>query len=481
MIFVITVLALLCHAGAQNISMSSLDNVPILAFHRGEARITNGNNYYIHRFNISDIRQDIKILSRAFSLLERNQLSTIIEEEFSYAFEMLKITTPIRRSKRWDTIGTVWKFIAGNPDANDLKLINTTMDDLIKNNNIQVRFNKDLTLQLTEMLLRVKDALQLYKDSSADFHSLYILMNLKYLTEKLGLITDSITLAKVGITNPRILNSQETDLMMIDIRKQNITVHTISEALAYTNTKIATNNNELLFIISCPRLRKNILNKIQVYGINNIGKQIHVPHPYYLSHKSQMFIVASLDKEFYNTEDLQEDNTTCIPAIIKGQPASCDFISNPSTQEVITLDRSHLLISSSVWFIFDTTCGIRERNLTGSFIVAYEDCNIFFNNKTISSNTISFPGSPINLPIYELRSEMKQIHLESHSITWKTWSISSLVSTPFIILIAVGGYIVLKICKKRTDININTQPASHTTAIYKPPTMKECLRTEPQI
>ncbi|XP_053678668.1 uncharacterized protein LOC128729045 [Anopheles nili] len=270
-----------------------------------------------------------------------------------------------------------------------------------------------------------------------------------YLTEKLGLITDSITLAKVGITNPRILNSQETDLMMIDIRKQNITVHTISEALAYTNTKIATNNNELLFIISCPRLRKNILNKIQVYGINNIGKQIHVPHPYYLSHKSQMFIVASLDKEFYNTEDLQEDNTTCIPAIIKGQPASCDFISNPSTQEVITLDRSHLLISSSVWFIFDTTCGIRERNLTGSFIVAYEDCNIFFNNKTISSNTISFPGSPINLPIYgievtqqnkvvnlslehlhelhkELRSEMKQIHLESHSITWKTWSISSL-------------------------------------------------------
>lgn len=125
-------------------------------------------------------------------------------------------------------------------------------------------------MQLTEMLLRVKDALQLYKDSSAEFHSLYILMNLKYLFEKLGLITDSIALAKLGITNPRILNSKEADLIMIDIRKQNITVHTISEALTYTKTKIATNNNEFLFIISCPRLSENILNKIQVYGINNI-------------------------------------------------------------------------------------------------------------------------------------------------------------------------------------------------------------------
>ncbi|XP_050079486.1 uncharacterized protein LOC126567298 [Anopheles maculipalpis] len=106
---------------------------------------------------------------------------------------------------------------------------------------------------------------------------------------------------------------------------------------------IATNNNELLFIISCPRLSENILNKIQVYGINNIGKQIHVPHPYYLSHKSQMFTVASLDKDFYNTEDLQEDNSSCIPAIMKGQPASSDFVSNPPTQEVHPFG-SHLIL-----------------------------------------------------------------------------------------------------------------------------------------
>ncbi|XP_049301716.1 uncharacterized protein LOC125775208 [Anopheles funestus] len=385
-----------------------------------------GNNYYIHHFNVSNIQSEIKILSVEFRTLEETQFSTMIEQEFRNAYEMLKNTFPIHRTKRWDSIGAAWKFIAGSPDANDLRLINSTLNELIINNNAQVKINNDLTFQLTDTLKQIKEALRLSRDSSIDFYSLNILLNLKYLSEKLSLVTDSIALAKLGITNPRILNRNEIDLLINDIKEQNIPIQTISEALSYTSTKIATNKDEMLFIISCPKLTNDVYKKIELYGVTNKNKKIDVPKKFYLSLQSQFFIVPNVDKNIYDSKELQEDNGKCVPALLRGQPAVCDFIANPAMIEIIHLDMAHILINSAVEFTIKTTCGLKRRNLTGSFLLSYESCNIFLNEEEISSNKTELHGSPLNLPIYELRNEMHQIRLESKSFTWTGWSITSL-------------------------------------------------------
>lgn len=94
-----------------------MDYVPIVAFDRGTARIIKGTHYYIHHFKVLEMQNEINSMVSAFNV-EETQFTPIITAQFEHVTEMLKTLIP-RRQKRWDTVGTVWKFIAGSPDAND--------------------------------------------------------------------------------------------------------------------------------------------------------------------------------------------------------------------------------------------------------------------------------------------------------------------------------------------------------------------------
>ncbi|XP_053679115.1 uncharacterized protein LOC128730104, partial [Anopheles nili] len=245
--------------------------------------------------------------------------------------------------------------------------------------------------------------------------------------------------------------------------------------------------------------------------ITNRNKKIHVPKQFYLSLNSQLFIIPNGNKYIYDLKELQEDNGECFPALLRGQQAACDFVANPTKFEIIHLDMMHIPINSAVEFTIKTTCGLKKRNLTGSFLLSYKSCEIFLNEEEISNNKTELHGSPLNLPIYglnvtsvnnvlnpnlehlysihvELRKEMHQIRLESKSFTWNGWSITSLASTPIMLLIVICVYLIIR-KQKRTVINIRGQPTSKTTSdqpeqeiqtdTIKPPAMMAVFRTEP--
>lgn len=90
----------------------------------------------------------------------------------------------------------------------------------------------------------------------------------------------------------------------------------------------------------------------------------------------------------------------------------------------------------------------------------------------------------------ELRSEMRQIRLETDSITWTTWSLPSLIGTPLLCIIVMSVcYLIWIRNNKKTELIVNThqvQPTSPASSeskssSHQPLTMMELFRTEPQI
>ncbi|XP_035892566.1 uncharacterized protein LOC118503408 [Anopheles stephensi] len=508
---------------AQNVTISSLENIPIIAFNRGEARVATGMTIYVHHFEIGAIQNELQVLLKEFHSIEETQFTTIISEEFKTTYDTLGNILPstLVRTKRWDTLGTIWKFIAGTPDANDLRLINSTLNDLITNNNAQIIINNDLTTRVKECLEKVKQSLSVFSSSTVELYALNIYINLKYLTEKLSIIVESITLAKLSITNPRLLSKKETDLIIANFKNSRYPLHTAIEALSKTTTKVAVNKNELLLMIRVPKLESRVYRKIQVYAITNRNKKVHVPNSLYLSIKSQMFTVSTLEDDIYLAENIEEDNSTCIPHLIKRQSAICDYVANPSKSEVINVNTGNIVISTDQWYILDSTCGIHGRNLTGSISISYDSCDILINKTMVSTQVIDIPGSPIHLPIFgievtprnkvinlsihylhdlhnDLRKHMKQIKLDNNSLSWSwKWSVSSSISTPLLVLIIISVYVYLSKKKSNVKIQINAMPDTQTpqnngtetsstsrmmlASEFKPITMQELFRTEPQI
>lgn len=441
-----------------------------------------------------------------FKKVMETQYTHIITEEFDQITSNLKTILP-NRHKRWDTIGTVWKFVAGSPDADDLRLINTTINNLISNNNAQVKINEGLVSRLNDSLGKIREAITIFTSSSMELYSINIFLNLKHLSDRVKIIIESITLAKLGITNIQLLNQKEIDMIVADIKRNNLPIHTIIESLSYTTTKAAVSNSELVLIITVPRLEDKIYKKIQVYPVTNSNRIIHVPNPYFLSYQHHIYAVSSLGPAIYQPEDLQEEESTCVAAILNQEQPECDMVYQPAIPEVMSLDMTHLMINTGTTFNITTNCGLKERVFNEPLLITYTSCTILMNGKEISNNRTDLPGSLIHLPLYgvqihpkgnitnlsldnlndlhiEMRKEMEAIKLESNSFTWTwKWTPPLFIGIPLIIF--VGYLIVLQLKKKSRRIEVQvTSPTEVTNSennqIFQPPTITHVFRTEAQ-
>lgn len=415
------------------------------------------------------------------------------------------------RQKRWNSLGTAWKFIAGSPDANDLKMINSSINDLINNNNDQVRINRAMNLQMKELVYKTKDAIELSNSRSFEIYSINIFLNLKYLAEKLEQIVDSISLAKIGILNEKILSQDEIEILYQDLAKQNITVHNALEALNFVDTTIATNSKELTLLIKTPILDKRIFNKIHVFPVTSNHKQIHLTKRNYLTHETGNYIVDSLDSTIYKIHEIELDNSKCIPNLLSGKQAICNYTMNPLEDEITVINDENLVINSNKTVFFTSNCGISNRTLTGTFLITFHDCDVNINNHSYSSKIRKIAGSPIQLPLdgiavqmqfsianlslehlhnlhLETRKEMEYIRLNNTSIKWPAWSIlGGIISLPCLI---TGTAILLKILLRRST-TVKIQQTPNTTPIQEPMkdiqpnlrslTIRDVIRTEPHL
>lgn len=467
------------------IDLQDLGRQPLLVFHHNEARIRLDYRYYIHHFNLTSIKSQVRNLKNQFENFSKNQFTDLIIEKFNEIDFAFKSIDPLKRHKRWDRLGSAWKFLAGNPDANDLRIINSSINNLIINNNEQIKINREINLQLKEAIFKTQKAINLFNIGSVEMYCTKILFHLNYLTEKLNQIIETITLAKLGIVNEKVLSQQEIEILISDLDKENVTVHTGIEAISYASTAILSNRLEIALIIKMPKLDPRIFDKVHIYPIVQDQKQIHVPTPFYLIHESEIYQVNSIEPTIFDNSEIQLDNSTCLPRLLRGNPAVCNFTVNHARGQISYLDDQHLLINSLTNFTLISNCGITDRNLSGSFVIYFNNCQLTINNITYHKRTQNLPGNPIKLPLdgievkkhrevlnislehlhqlhLDTRKELEVIRLSASSITWPHWTLIGGISfSPLII-----GTIILSCFRGRTirvKINERRKANNNTT------------------
>lgn len=392
-----------------------------------------------------------------FDEMKTNQFSTLIIEEFEQIDQTLKTLISTKRAKRWDSLGSAWKFVAGSPDADDLKIINSSINNLIQNNNAQVKINRELNLQMKEFVFKTTQAISLFNSRAIESHSINIFLNLKYLHEKLEQIVDSITFAKIGILNRKILSSTEIQVLLQKLHNENITTHSITEALSYAESSVATNNKEVALLIKIPKLDRRVFRKIHIYPIRHNQRQIHATRRNYLRHDNEIYAVTSLNPTIFNKDDLTPEKSSCISELLNGKPASCNFTLNPEQEEIITVDNKNLIINYNRNFSLSTNCGITNRTLTGPFFISFEGCDVSIDNNTYSSSIQNLEESPLQIPLegisveqkhfiinlslehlhalhIETRKDLETIKLQTHSLHWPKFTIFGGIAFPLTII-----------------------------------------------
>lgn len=292
--------------------------------------------------------------------------------------------------------------------------------------------------------------------------------------------------------------------------KQNITLHNALEALSFADTTIATNTKELTLLIKTPILDKRIFNKIHVFPVTSNHKQIHLTKRNYLNHETGSYIVSSLTENIYKIQETEFDNSRCVPNLLSGQQASCNYTLNPPDEEIIIINNENIILNTDGNITLTSNCGINNRTLTGTFLISFHDCEMIIKNISYSNIIRNMAGNLIQLPLdglniqkqftianlslehlhnlhLEMRKEMDYIRLNNTSIEWPSWPLfGGIFSLPFTI---IGFAILLKIFSHRqatvriqtSKATTNQEPVVELQPRIRSLTLMDVIRTEPQL
>lgn len=408
-IIMIGVLVFMKGICCQELGIRQLNNDPILAMETGKCKIQTGITRIIHPINLTDIEITMELVTTLAYRKITNPLTKIVKQklqELHTNFHQIKPTSIIRR-KRWDTLGTVWKWIAGNPDAEDLRAINSSLNDLITENNNQYKVNNQMALRLqslTDTVNKIVESSYTNKIALNEMETLITILNIDIINKILVDIQDAIILSKTLTVNTRMLSLKEINTIRTLLEEQGIKVDLPDEAISFVTPKIAVSKNTLLYILHIPQLEPEEANIVKIFPLNNNNHVIKEYPNYLIKNKYTLFTTTKPAEYVQRHAFIKEFSDNCIEPLMLGNNAQCITKLDYRTEGKLIAENT-ILITNAKNNTIHSTCGPNNRNLSGNFIISFSNCTVNFANVTFSSKEVTSKPQFIETALYNIQLE----------------------------------------------------------------------------
>lgn len=458
----------------QQLSIRNLQEDPLLLVKERNCKIQTGTIKIIHPINLSAIEETAETLigsSYQNNVYNTNPLTNILRYKAKKLYGNLHQLKPQEhhRSRRWNTVGTMWKWIAGTPDASDLEAINTTMNNLIDQNNQQLKINDNINNRIQQLTHAIKEITQQASINDLmmnDVETITSILNIDILNQLLEDIQDAIMLSKLSITTNKILSIREVLTVKGLLQDQGINIHLPDEALQFVTPKFATSPGTLLYFMHVPLLENATSSIIRIYPIIHKNQIIDEYPEYIVKNGNRIFTTRNPNNFVQKSSYLKELNDKCISALINGKTPKCSVVRNNQTTYKLISDNT-LFISNIRNQKLKSNCGPDNRSLNGSMLITFSNCTIQIDNQTFTSaEHISEPeiiyGAFYNLePNWKLkevhdlgeihqdtiqnRRHLEHVYLEQSNLNFKMWTIFggfsfTGIAATCIVIFALLGY-----------------------------------------
>lgn len=449
-----------------------LTNSPLAVIPLGEAKVQVGFVRIIHPIELNYIQDVIiKINKDVQETTHCNALQELIKIKNRKLYEtFLKIKPFIRsrRVKRWDAIGTTWKWIAGSPDAEDLRIINSSINSLITGNNRQIMINQAINNQIqgitdvtNELLIAQQERM---KNHSIEINQLIILSNLDLLQNQMDTLEESILMAKHGIPSSKLLSIHSFNRIATLLQEHEIYLSSFEELLTQSTAQVILNTTHIAYILKIPQLSKEVYEYNYIDSTIKNGKRIILEHNFILKNITHVFELTDPCERQNNYHLCSTSSLTytseCVQSLIQGQHSNCSFEKVYTKGLVKRINDETIFINDAIADI-SSNCSNSNQILNGTYLIQFEQCSLIINGELYSNYEYTLKSRPylpttgqlvqeINIidappPEYirnltlEHRQRLDQIHLESHSLSWKFNVFGSIgLSTIIIVIMTIG-------------------------------------------
>lgn len=467
---------------------------PLAIVPLGQAKIKTGYIRIIHPININNIEEVVLEINKEVQKdTESSPLNELIKIRNTKLFETFQKLTPIKRSnrgKRWDTIGKVWKWIAGSPDADDLRLINTTSNDLITQNNKQILINQQIGNRIQEVTTITNNVLNTYKTWQdthiKELQQLVAISNIDSLIDQVETLEEAILMAKHGIPSSKLLSIKNFNEIYHFLKKQRIQLRSFEELLSISSTQVMMNSSHILYILKVPKLSNKNYEYIYVDSMIRNKKRILIESNFLVKNDSHVFDAkqpcVQSNKSWICERSSLETTSQCIRQLLSGNHSECTYERVYSNGIIKQINDGTVLINDAI-IELTSNCSNYNQMLNGSYLIQFDNCQIRINGESYynaemelkvnsayhpTTGQLAYERNIIESPSEEYlqnltlehRDKLQTLHLESNSLTWKINFFSSISSAALSIIFGIMIYIYLL---NRKTIKIKIPRAIHAT------------------
>jgi len=222
------VLLLVTISTAKLTDYSTSDYIPLVD---GNVVIWKDYGYLRHSSNLSmysEIAEETKLLMNQFP---QSHMKKILESDIGHIKTLLDtVKIHHRHARSINILGTALKVVAGTPDFDDFEKLRFDQKTLIESMDRQIVINTRVQDQINKLTETVNVIISNEKTKQIDTGHLYetLLARNRILILELEALMLSVTLAKIEIVNPAILDS--TDLKnLLNEHSTDITITDLME------------------------------------------------------------------------------------------------------------------------------------------------------------------------------------------------------------------------------------------------------------
>lgn len=492
-------------------------NSGLLTLQTGNTLVKTGRHRIYHAVDLDKYQPVLDNIQIALDGLrifpDIADLTYMLRTKLEKTVESYKRLLPLRthRHKRGalNFLGSAIKVITGNLDNNDLIQINDDLNtllqdnqELIKQNNIQVTFNKQLEKRINsiidsvnrqqniikQQIITARQSFIINKLINQNFTAIRQIFKISYhldlLDDHLNSIFEVIQLAKIHTISKNFLESEELKFILARLEEENIPIINPDQAYDYLDIRTISKGNTLYFIIGVPQISKQTFSNLLLEPLPVDGKVIKLPwHQAATNGNFTYFLMDDCQYIGGNTicdeEKLQDvSGDECFSKILRGLPGKCTFTNYLNISNIKRLTDNHVVIKNAS-VTLQTDCLHNSRNLSGTFVIFFSNCSIMLNRKSYRTVTVLSKALQSIIPLDGVKieqsdfessislHELERMHTQTRELlrmdrrryNFQTSTSLGLSSS----CIIIGFFIALYLwCKNRsssdeTKLNINIQ------------------------
>lgn len=431
----------------NTISISDLTNNPgLLSLKTGNSFLKVGNHklFHIIDFNTYDpIFNKLSVIINGLkSFKNSSDLTALLETKLNNAHSLLHNMHAKGRSKRglFNFLGTGLKQITGNLDNNDLEEISNNIQKireghtlLVKQNNAQVAINLQLQdrinrviKQLNEQQNQISKNLIAIKERSGSTENLFIMrevmklgMNLDHLLKHLETIEEAVHFARLKIISKHILSPEELNFASRKIEEGGVEISNPAQVYEFLELNAFFNSSQLVFIILIPQIENCSYSNLMLEPLPIGNRILKLPSNVAIIGGNRTFFITTeclrIEKSTLCSKNnlLELNNDRCFSKLLRGLSGNCTFGSLNHVPKIRQLTSNLMLVVQIKQLEIRSTCGVRSRFLTGTFLIEFHNCSVTVNGSEFSNTELIRSEPPIVIPMEGL--EIKEISFEPHT------------------------------------------------------------------